>query len=838
MTYDNILIADMSVGLELDKEPFLLPNDAFPQLENAYLWRKRIKKKLGHGILGRLRRVLTAQALGNTDGAGNFSGNIKTILSLEANSAIEPGSITITIGAQTFTEPATPNGTLSNGGAGTGTINYSTMALTLNTDPNLAAAAITIDFNYFPTLPVMGLPERELIAINAERAMAFDTVYSYEYNNASNSYRESPSTLTTRWSGSNSDFFWSINAYKALFTTNAVKGFHSYEVNRFQNATVGTPWTVDVRTTAANNLVVGDQVIFINLTGPAAANNGFRGQVTAIIAPDEVTISNPEEIDWTNDPATTGRMIVNNQNISGDGIRWYDGTTWMNFTPVVNLTTAVQACSFMIEFRDRLILFDTTEGNEPISPTRFPQRARWCQNGTPFNLTPVPTGSNEGTDPQAWREDVVGKGGFIDAPTTEIIISASLIRDNLIVTFERSTWRLRYTGNEILPFVWERINADFGCESTFSTVYFDAGPMYIGSRGIFQTDGVNVQRVDIKIPDVVFSFHNENSGPIRIHGVRDFDEKVVYWTFPNDDENGTFPNRILLLNYEEKSWAILRDSFTTFGRWQPFFDLTWEKALFSWESAMMAWNSFKNQALYSQIIGGNQQGYVMKIQYQTVSDQSLYINSITNATPSVFTSTNHNLRTGQFVRIINAIGTVSSEINDITFEVVRIDNNTFSLLSFSALTNEFSTPLVTTGTYSGLGEIRVIDNFTISTKKFNPYLDQNTQAFIGESMFYLDTTDDGKFTVNIYIDDNNSTPMNPPDSDNPEYNVVETFLNEFDLAQQTKVWHSLFNECTGTFFQLELTYSDAQINNFSVVSSGIVLHAIMLRTQPAGEDIT
>ena len=42
--------------------------------------------------------------------------------------------------------------------------------------------------------------------------------------------------------------------------------------------------------------------------------------------------------------------------------------------------------------------------------------------------------------------------------TDEQIISCEFIKDRLIVFFERSTWELAYTGNEVLPFIWQKIN--------------------------------------------------------------------------------------------------------------------------------------------------------------------------------------------------------------------------------------------------------------------------------------------------------------------------------------------------------------------------------------------
>ena len=43
----KFLVSNFTDGLQNDLEPFLLPQDAFTQLEDAYVWRGRVKKRFG-----------------------------------------------------------------------------------------------------------------------------------------------------------------------------------------------------------------------------------------------------------------------------------------------------------------------------------------------------------------------------------------------------------------------------------------------------------------------------------------------------------------------------------------------------------------------------------------------------------------------------------------------------------------------------------------------------------------------------------------------------------------------------------------------------------------------
>ena len=99
-------ITGMATGLVQGREEFILPNDAYPILTNAYVWREKIKRRQGLQTLGKLRRKLTGESLG-LSGASPWAFNIFTVLGLaasEPNANVEPGSVVITSGGITFTD--------------------------------------------------------------------------------------------------------------------------------------------------------------------------------------------------------------------------------------------------------------------------------------------------------------------------------------------------------------------------------------------------------------------------------------------------------------------------------------------------------------------------------------------------------------------------------------------------------------------------------------------------------------------------------------------------------------------------------------------------------------
>jgi len=517
MTYQPFLIANMRTGLEKDMEPWLIPQDAFPVLEDAYMFRGRVKRKIGYQNLGRLKRDLVDQGLGDASGAG-FAANIFSVLSLSG--ALVPGSLEITVGAITFSDNG--DGTLTGSpSTNTGTINYQTGGLILDFDPSLGAPTpVTMTFSYYSLLPVMGLETREVTAltpqtqpIDAEQLIAFDTKYSYKFDNTLkafvdiNTYK-APGSGPFTWVGTDSDFFWSANYQGAFWATNFIPGLHS-------------------TTTSTTN---------------------------------------------------------------GDGIRWYDGIAWANFNPPLDSSgtpSILQGALIVLPYKDRLLCLNTWEGEDYANRVNHPQRARWSQNGTPFYADPVPT--NSSFQANAWFSGAgdIGLGGFIDAPTSEQIVSAQFIKDTLIVFFERSTWQLRYTGNELLPFVWEKINTELGARSTFSAVPFDKGVFAVGNLGIISSDSVNVSRIDQIIPDDVFGFENEHNGVKRVQGsgtilisssigatllrrpIAPFPTRFSSSTISMDlTPFLTIPSRHLAITRASMTFLLRR--FLEHGRWQHF----------------------------------------------------------------------------------------------------------------------------------------------------------------------------------------------------------------------------------------------------------------------------
>jgi len=151
--YRPLYIKHYEAGLTQSRQNFLLPNDAYPILQNMFVWRERLKRKSGYRLLGRLRRLLEDQDLGTLDANGDGTFDIRTLLSLEVNANLEPESLNLSDGVNTFTDDGL--GVITGVPSGSGTINYQTMIMTITGgDPN---ATLLASFGYYPNLPVIYL---------------------------------------------------------------------------------------------------------------------------------------------------------------------------------------------------------------------------------------------------------------------------------------------------------------------------------------------------------------------------------------------------------------------------------------------------------------------------------------------------------------------------------------------------------------------------------------------------------------------------------------------------------------------------------------------------------
>lgn len=808
MAIDRFFIApyDQNSGLQTNVRPWLIPDEAFASLSNAYVFRGRVRKRFGsryfldNPLLSRFRTAISGgSGVGTTDGSGDATATV-------------PGGVGavgqwFSIGTKLYTVSAlgTPATLLfATGDATVATFNTSTGVYTFT------GAPASMQVYWYPGYPAMGLLTYETSAIDNEITIGFDTKYSYIYNGGWNSISSGAST----WTGNDHQFFWGttwtgVNASStAFFVTNF-------------NTTDGIRWYATSNTTWTQAIFNYDTTAIGTTDGAGAAAGTAPG--TSWYIGQSFIIGNTLFTATASSGALTVTSLTSSAAVGTGTFNTANGA--YTFTGASASTSiqfsdgnVVNTAAIIVVFKNRLLLFNTVENG-----LSYPNRCRFSQIGSPL-------------DPAAWFQNVPGRGGAIDAPTVESINTVEFVKDRLIVFFEKSTWEVVYTGNQVLPFTWQQINTELGAESSFSVVPFDKVALCIGNVGIHACNGSNVERIDDKIPDQVFTISNADNGVYRVYGIRDYFVEQVYWTYPSTDTSSQsyFPNKVLVFNYKTGTWALNDDSITCFGYFNPQNGITWSNTDITWDDPV-SWDSDEVQLLFRQVIAGNQQGFTFICDADIPRNAAvLQISAITTTPATHLTIINHTLDEGDYIYIEGCAFNGGSGLNGLIYQVITVTN-----------ANEIDIgPLAPfTGTYAGGGRVSRVSKIDIQTKEYNFYAKDGRNAYISKIDFMVDKTGSGQLTVNFY----DSTSVSPILQDGLANGVtigtgvLETFPYtlangvpapvEFE-ANQIRLWHPVYFLAEGQVVQMQLTMNDAQMTNVALRSQDFQLHAMCIYAQP------
>ena len=314
---------------------------------------------------------------------------------------------------------------------------------------------------------------------------------------------------------------------KASFSTNPVRGMHTWETNN-GNAWMagGSHSELKVMTGAG---VVTDITPSDLATGreDAAVNTGYSGgfygigyygqpiQANSASVPQEATT-------WSLD--NWGEYLLAVHYDDGRLLEWQLDTA-SNAAVVSNAPTDNLA---MVVTEERFVFCLGAGGN--------PRKVQWCDRED--NTTWTPAATNE--------------AGDILLQTSGQIMQGVRTKGQTLILTDQDAHIARYLGP---PYVYgfERVGTSCGAISRKAACDTDAGVFWMGQRGFFRFDGNSVQELPCDVHDYVFdSFNTGQQSKCWSFTNGQFGE--VWWFYCS--ANSTEIDRYVVFDFKENHWLI------------------------------------------------------------------------------------------------------------------------------------------------------------------------------------------------------------------------------------------------------------------------------------------
>lgn len=620
--YQGFSISNFRIGYDEALEPWLLPRDGYQILKNAHLYRGVLEKIAGYDLYAQMSYRITVALTGAIDGANKtFTGILAHTPSTNNFSA----QASINAGATTAEFFSYSNDTLPDiinlvsVGAGVGTVNLSTLAvsLTFNTAPAIVPGgynAVIFSYDFLGTAAagdkdIMGIKPyyaanggQDILIFDTNRVGKIVTLTGIIATAAGtdNGVTEIPHEVHVENQAPAPAFDGATLTFTGTLTAPIVPG--SVEFTLFTNVpallTTITDNGVGLLTGVGTPTATG----FINYaTGAWTITFSSAPAATDKLNTSICQYGNVFTGDFTNFFSVTNytfkAFITNNV----DPIRYYDGTC-LNFlnTNLVNtpgdLNYDITRCLHVFTYRERLLLLLPTVNGNIVANGIY-----WSVAGNPLDFT---------------------NDEFLLAPTSESIKTFALITTNLIVRFSNSERIFTYTADAFSPFRWDTTNNVWRCDAKYSSINYDSYFTSVGKPAIVASDGVNIKRADEIIPDFTLNDRDLLEGPIisiqqtsigQCYGERFDDFKEGWMCFKAYNEQSNTVQRsdnVLAYNYLDTTYAVYTFPFNCLGFGTVTSVDTWGNNFDAWGNADYAWATFYESLDALIDLAGDQYGKV------------------------------------------------------------------------------------------------------------------------------------------------------------------------------------------------------------------------------------
>lgn len=218
-SYQAFPIMDFRSGQVNNKEPWLIPEDAFESISNGFIRNSVLQKRLGYSEFAEMVHLIANEAVADT------TNPVQGTLSNIPVRALKAGSVVFTDSTGGTPQVMTDDGAGAFTGDGTGTIDYTTGVYSLTWDAG-PTATITVDYSFIPALAIMAIANHTPTT-GGSNFLSFDTKRVAKWNVSTSLFDDI--ALSDRFSGTSSQFFHWANWAGTLYFTNNSNVLDSYD---------------------------------------------------------------------------------------------------------------------------------------------------------------------------------------------------------------------------------------------------------------------------------------------------------------------------------------------------------------------------------------------------------------------------------------------------------------------------------------------------------------------------------------------------------------------------------------------------------------------------------
>ncbi len=353
----------------------------------------------------------------------------------------------------------------------------------------------------------------------------------------------------------------------------------------------------------------------------------------------------------------------------------------------------------------------------------------------------------------------IAGSGMLQADTYENITGVSILGQVIALNFNRSNWTLEKTTDAFNPYFIRKVPSVLGTDAKFSAVSWNDKVVSLGKTGIIATDGRQSLRNDNKIPNFTADEIDQISFNLTYGGFDRINNQFL-WSYKESASDSDTQTKVLVYNYEEKTWSVYDQRFSVLGQcdiglsktWDEIFEGSGNPSWAQWDTTDEIWDRIGLGQSVQKTLAGDDLGFIYELN-QDFDDYYTTITGVTQAATAVLTVSASAFKAGDKVTVQLVDG--MTEINNFIPEEDNVNYVSYTVISATPTSIELNVDSTLYTPYTTGGSISKVISFSAETIPFNPFRSIGRRCYVSHVEFLIDTNG-GNLRVDIYSDEEES----------------------------------------------------------------------------------